>query len=436
MGASPCLPAVFAALLLATPFGRVEGADELTIGDPVDSVDLSGEAAHKQNVDGMIQDLTPEIESGRLSGDTLRRALLVRCWAYNEKELLGQALSDCNRVLADRPDHGDALLLRGSVMTKQGKYAAAIADFDHAIADGALEPGELALAYLRRAIVRQATGDGVRASEDVKQAVALDPKLMTTYREISDAMLGRRRSRDAVAAFDEVLGLDPNSAESFVDRGLGRMARGQLDDAIADFDQALRIDRYAGAAYRARGEARFYKGLTEDAAADFKLALEFDPHFAPTSKALAILEFDQARFDEAAKHLAVAVKADAKDAYAVLWLFLARQRAAGKAAGETGGATELTRQMSNVALGEWPAPMLRYYAGQRDLAALLAAAGRGDAKGRPLRECEAHFFAGEHALLSGDRAGATALLQKASAECPAATAASVIARTELARLGG
>lgn len=435
MGVSAYLPAVFAASLLAAPVAFAQGRDELNIGDPVDAVDLSGEAAHKQNVDGMIQDLTPEIESGRLSGDTLRRALLVRCWAYYEKELLDQALSDCSRVLADRPDHGDALVLRGSVMTKQGKFAPAIADFDHAIASGGLEPDDLAIAYLRRAIVRQAAGDGERASEDVKQAVALDPKLMTTYREISDAMLGRGRSHNAVAAFDEALGLDPNSAQSFVDRGLGRMARGQLDDAIADFDQALKIDAHAGEAYRARGEARFYKGLANDAAADFKRALEFDPHLAPTTKALAILEFDQARFDEAARHLAVAVKADPKDAYAVLWLFLARQRAAGKAA-DPAGVSELTRQMSHVALGEWPTPMLHYYVGQRDLAALLAAAGHGDAKGRRMRECEAQFFAGERALLMGDRAGAVTLLRQAAAECPTATAASVIARTELARLGG
>lgn len=436
MRASSVIPAVFAASLLTLPLMQAFGADELTIGEPVDSFDLSGEAAHKQTVDGMIEDLTPEIESGRLSGDTLRRALLVRCWAYYEKELLDQALADCDRILQDRPDHGDALVLRGSIMTKRGRFPSAIADFDHAIADGDLEPHDLAMAYLRRAIARQASGDGVRAAEDAKQAVALDAKLMTTYREISDAMLGRGRSRDAVAAFDEVLGLDPTSADSLVDRGLGRMARGQLDEAIADFDQALRIDRFAGAAYRARGEARFYKGLTEEAAADFKQALEFDPHLAPTSKGLAILEFDQGRFADAARHLAVAVKADAKDAYAILWLFLARQRAAGKVGANPEEVADLTRRMAQVPLGEWPAPILRYFAGQRNLGALLAAAGRGDAKETPLRQCEADFFAGEHALLTGHLPDAKALLARAATECPAATAASVIARTELARLGG
>lgn len=435
MGAWAYLLAVFAALWLAAASAYAQGSDELSIGDPVDSVDLGSEAAHKQNVDGMIEGLSPEIDSGRLSGDTLRRALLVRCWAYNEKGLLDQALSDCNRVLADRPDHGDALMLHGRIMTKQGKYSAAIADFDHAITDSDLETTELALAYLRRAIVRQASGDGAHAAEDVKRAIALDPKLMTTYREISDAMLGRGRSSDAVAAFDDVMGLDPKSAESYVDRGLGRMARGRLDDAIADFDRALKIDQYAGAAYRGRGEARFYKGLTKEAAADFRRALDLDPHIGATAKALAILEFDQAEFEKAADHLTASLKADAKDGYAVLWLFLAKQRAAGTSTGKAAGAAELAKLKSKLDRREWPAPLLDYYGGDEDLAMLLSAAGQGEAKSKTLRECEANFFAGERALLVGDRAAAKALLKKATAECPPATAAAVVSKTELSRLG-
>lgn len=134
-------------------------SDELEIEGKVDAVELGAEAAHKKNVDGMIEELTPEIESGRLSATELERALGMRCWAYFEKDMLDLALADCNRVLADNPDHGVALVLRASARIRQKQFATAIGDLDHAIADGGLNDQQLALAYLRRGIVRQAMGD-------------------------------------------------------------------------------------------------------------------------------------------------------------------------------------------------------------------------------------------------------------------------------------
>jgi lipoprotein NlpI len=407
-----------------------QASDELEIEGKVDAIDLGAEAAHKKNVDGMIADLTPEIESGRLSAAELVWALRMRCWAHFEKGNLELALADCNRLLADDPDDGRALVLRSGVRTKQQQFAAAIADLDRAIADGGLDDEQLAMAYLRRGIVHQAMGDGQSAAADVQLAVALDAKLASIYHEVSEAMLGRGKGA-ARQSLEQAMALDPESAASYVDRGLGRLGRGQFDAAVEDFNKALEIDPYAAAALHRRGEARFYQGRSEDSLADFDRALDLDPRVAPILKSRALAEFSLGRFAAAARDLAAAALADAADPYAALWLFLARHRAGAKTRG-----TEDAMRQQTAALdaATWPAAILRFYAGEIDEPALRAAVGTSaDAKGKR-QLCDVAFYAGERALLARDVATARARLTEAAAACPVATAESAIAKTELSRL--
>jgi hypothetical protein len=77
---------LLAALLLTVLLGggmvRANSTDELEIEGKLDVIELGGEAAHKENVEGMITDLTPEIDSGRLTDARLIGALALRCRAY------------------------------------------------------------------------------------------------------------------------------------------------------------------------------------------------------------------------------------------------------------------------------------------------------------------------------------------------------------------
>jgi lipoprotein NlpI len=395
------LPALLLAGLLGAGGARADSPDELQIEGKLDVIELGGEAAHKETVEGMITDLTPEIDSGRLTEAQLVRALAVRCWAYYEKDLFDLAVADCNRVLASRPDHGTALLLRASSYIREGKFTAAVGDLDHAIADGGLEKDDLAFAY------------------------------MDTYQEISKAMLGRGKAGSAVESFDQAMALDPKSAKSYLERGVARMARDQLDGAIADFDKALEIDPHLAAAFQHRGDARLHRGLDREAIEDFDRALDLDAHVAPTLKARALAEFKLGHFEDAAHDLAASVKADATDPYAVLWLYLVHRRVAPPI--DTEASVALMKQMSALTSAAWPAPVLRFYTGRSTETTLRAAAQSGDAKQRLRQACDAAFYAGEQALVARDAKAAAVRLQEA-AGCPAVTAESVLAKAELARL--
>jgi lipoprotein NlpI len=273
-------------------------------------------------------------------------------------------------------------------------------------------------------------GDGKSAAADVQQAVALDAKLANAYHEVSEAMLGRGKGAPP-QSFEQAMAFDPKSAASYVDRGLGRLGRGQFEPAVADFNKALEIDPYSAAAFHHRGEARFYQGRNEDAAADFDRALDLDPRVAPILRSRALVEFSLGRFAAAERDLAAAVKADATDPYATLWLFLTQHRAGA----ETKAIDVTLRQrMSALDAGKWPAAVLRFYAGEIDEAALRAAAGTGGNTERKRRLCDVAFYAGERALLDGDIATARIRLTEAVAACPVATVESVMARTDLSRL--
>jgi tetratricopeptide (TPR) repeat protein len=125
------------AVLLGAGAVRADSPDELQIEDKLDVIELGSEAAHKENVEGMITDLTPEIDSCPLTEAQLGRALALRCgWAYYEKSLFDLAVADCNRALASQPDHGMALVMRASAYIRQGRSTAAVGDLDHAVADG------------------------------------------------------------------------------------------------------------------------------------------------------------------------------------------------------------------------------------------------------------------------------------------------------------
>jgi hypothetical protein len=91
---------------------RADSAGELQIDGDLDVIELGGEAAHKENVEGTIADLTPEIDSGRLTEAQLAHALALRGLAYYEKSLFEQAVADCDRVLAGQPDHDSGSIWR------------------------------------------------------------------------------------------------------------------------------------------------------------------------------------------------------------------------------------------------------------------------------------------------------------------------------------
>lgn len=219
-------------------------------------------------------------------------------------------------------------------------------------------------------------------------------------------------------------------------------ARG-LDDAGAamiaaqhgDFDQAIRLLTSAIAAgdmspantmlaYHNRGNAYQDKGDYAKAMADYEMAIKLKPDYANAWYAHGRAQFALARYPAAAADFIKSASLDPKDAYAVIWLHMARRRTAA----DDGG--ELARYAMKLDLARWPGAVINLYLGKATPQQTRAAVAKGDEE----QACEAVFYVGEYELMRKNIAAAKALLQEAAKSCSPTTDERDGAEVELKRL--
>ena len=178
----------------------------------------------------------------------------------------------------------------------------------------------------------------------------------------------------AIADYDRIIQHPP--ADFFHDRPDPQPHGDGPVPAIAVSDRTLEPDPRSARAYRARGIARFQAGLLAQSQDDFRRLSELDP----------------------------------KDAYAALWLDLARRR--------SGMASELADAAGRFDMQKWPAPIVRFFLGEETLDAVMAAADDPNPVRSRTHVCEASFFAGELLLQQAAEARAVRLIDRAVDDCP------------------
>jgi tetratricopeptide (TPR) repeat protein len=136
----------------------------------------------------------------------------------------------------------------------------------------------------------------------------------------------KREFGRARADHNEALRLDPKYAEAFVGRGLTYQAEGDYDHALADYTEAIRLSSQKAQMYLYRGVAFLYHGDLAKALADFGQARELD----------------------------------SSDAYPALWLDIGAHR--------NKTASQLKQAASTMHMTAWPAPLIRLFLGESDLA--------------------------------------------------------------------
>ncbi|HEV3240693.1 MAG TPA: DUF3857 domain-containing protein [Casimicrobiaceae bacterium] len=182
---------------------------------------------------------------------------------------------------------------------------------------------------------------------------------------------------EAMFDLNKSLALRPNDTVTLVDRGLVLTSLHRYDDALHDLGRAIELDPANGRYRQLRGITNFHAGRFDAAAEDFRAAVE--------------------------------TIGPGEGSYPLLWLYLATLR--------SGGDTSdlLQRYSKAVDSSAWPYPLVHYYAGDIQLAAVLSAVATGDAKTKLFNTCEADYFIGALALARGDSATAREYFEKARA---------------------
>jgi tetratricopeptide (TPR) repeat protein len=133
--------------------------------------------------------------------------------------------------------------------------------------------------FYRRGLARLERRDFSGALKDFQDTVDRRPDHAEAWNNLGMAQLTLGFPSQAVAAFDQALGLATGPLRAVVlhNRGTARQSLGELPGALADFDQALAIAPDQAATLVSRGKARMETGALEGALADFDRALAGTP---------------------------------------------------------------------------------------------------------------------------------------------------------------
>jgi tetratricopeptide (TPR) repeat protein len=185
----------------------------------------------------------------------LERALALepgRAWYWESRAILRidgrdfpSARADLDRAI-ERADRPYLRFLRGLVLCQSGDCAAALPDFDRAIAD---QP-ENAQFYRGRALALVAVGRPANALVDADLLVRLDPQHGPAYNARGAALAALGRHGEAIRDFDEAVRRMAEAVYPLRSRAASHEALGNAAKARADREAAaVRAKERAGCAY-------------------------------------------------------------------------------------------------------------------------------------------------------------------------------------------
>ena len=197
------------------------------------------------------------------------------------------AVIDYTAALQHDPAFAPAAINRGWSHLKLKRHAAALADFDQALAlgrrDGMIHAGR---AIALEGLKRHSEADAAFAAEFARAAPRPDnarARLCWLY----GFAVAERLPERARAAFDDVLLQDPRHPEALYGRALLAAAAGRSEDGIAALSRALETRPGFNEARRSRAVLLARKSDWEHAGQDINWCLEREPTSGETLYAAA-----------------------------------------------------------------------------------------------------------------------------------------------------
>jgi tetratricopeptide (TPR) repeat protein len=199
--------------------------------------------------------------------------LLQRGVALHRAGVAAEAEELYRRILAQCPDHSDALHMLGYLRFQQGRANEALQLIDQAIT---ANPSALLPLVLRGRILHD---QGLS-----EEAIACFDRALTIGGKFPDALIARGnvlqslgRCDEALASFDGALARQSNNIHAWYNRGRALEQIGRLDDALVSYDRALKLDPHHFGALNNRGMTLMKLERFQDALASYDLALAAEP---------------------------------------------------------------------------------------------------------------------------------------------------------------
>lgn len=280
---------------------------------------------------------------------------LDQALAHHQAGRLEEAEALYREILAQQPDHADALHLLGVMALQSGQPKEAVAlieraiDIDGQVADYhnnlgealraqdkleaamrayekalALRP-DFAAAYNNLGNTLEIQGQLTEAIEAYQGALALQPD-PETQGNLAHALKAQGRLSEAVAAYEQAIALNPDFVEAYSGLGATLREQGQIDKAIATFGEAIarKFDYVEG--YYNLASTLYERGQLAEAISVIRQALVLQPRFAEAYNVLGLALRAQGKLGEAIEvyREALNLKSDFSEAHSNLGVALQR----------------------------------------------------------------------------------------------------------------
>jgi tetratricopeptide (TPR) repeat protein len=198
------------------------------------------------------------------------------------------------QVLAQQPEHVDALHLLGVTAAQLGRGDVAVDLLRRAIA---LRPN-FADAYSNLANALTSNGQLDQAVTACRQAIDLNPNLPEAHNNLGNALKDKGEIDQAIAAHRQAIALNPRLAEAHYNLGNALRDKGELGKAIAAYRQAIAVKPNYVDAHVNLGDALKEQGQLDEAIAAFRQAIVLRPGFAEVHSNLALALLTRGHFQE------------------------------------------------------------------------------------------------------------------------------------------
>jgi protein O-GlcNAc transferase len=239
--------------------------------------------------------------------------VFARALALHQAGQLAEAERLYAEIIAAAPGHAAGLHLLGVLKFQRGDAAAAVRQFDAALA---LEPAN-AFAHSNRSVAHAALARFDEALASADKALTLKPDHGEAWSSRAAALFELRRFDEALASAERAIALKPNHADAYASRGNVLKQRGSLEEALVDYGKAIELNPTFVRAVINRAVALSELRRFDEALADCDRAIGLNPGIAEAFNNRGNVLYAYGRLDEALACLdrAIVLKPDYVDAY-------------------------------------------------------------------------------------------------------------------------
>jgi len=249
--------------------------------------------------------------------------------SHHQAGRLADAERIYRQILAQQPNHADALHLLGVLAVQAGRLDTGVELIRRAI--DICSTNSLYYSNLGKALVDLGRFDEAIAA--CRQAIRLNPDFAEAHNHLGNALQDKGQLDESIAAYRQAIRLKPDHAKALHNLGTALHANGQPDEAIAAYGQALRLKPDFAEAHYSLGIALQAKGQLEEATTSYRQAIVLKPDYADAYGNLGNALQDKGQLDEAiaAYQQAIRLNPDFAEAHNSMGAALLRKRQADEA---------------------------------------------------------------------------------------------------------